>query len=333
MSEGLLQLLWSGTLLLLLLALSTALGVVLHRLAIELRVQPMKQRMEAARRALLVQLGGDPAARLPPELLELPMPELAELVDDLGQVVRGEAAMRLCRIGERLGLIEWLVARARSMRAGVRTEAVRRLLPFPAAEVTAVLVERLADPDFRVRAAAAAGLVGRAGQEHRLAHAARTDPALARPAAFPFWLRLAERLPERFGERFAERRELGTERLVLMLRAAAEAGLVQLAPAMAEETRASIPRVRLEAVRALLDLRHPLAFEALRRLAGDPDPGVRADIATLIGRRGLHAFASLLEEMRDDPSAAVRLRAQEARLRLRRREAPPASDPVPADGR
>ena len=312
--DALSRLIWQFTLLLVLLALVVVLLLVLRRLVAELRGEGLARAREQARRLILAHLRGDGPPLDRRELPALPTDYLIELVDELAQMVRGEGRDRLAALGERLGLVDRLLRVLCSWRPGLRVEAARRLAIYRGERVEEALREALSDRAPQVRVAAATALLGRERLPAGLLGQARRDPAFARPAAFPFWHRLAETRPDLFLELFDEPGPPG--RRVPMLRAAGVAGLARLAGRMVEDTASPDPAVRRAATMALLDLKHPLALDALRRLLADPDPRLRADAVIAVGRRKLRALLGRLRDLLEDPDPAVRFHAEEALLRL-----------------
>ncbi len=305
---------WQTTLVLVLIALLAVLVLVLRRLLAELRRERLTRRREVARRLILGRLRGSEEVPDPRELADLPTEFLIELVDELAQMVRGEGRTRLAALGRRLGLVDRLLADLRSWRPGRRQEAARRLALYGDRRVVPALREALDDPAPAVRVAAATALLGRDGTAEEPLRHARRDPAFSKPAAFAFWLRLAELLPDRFEELFAE--PCPAARRTVMLKAAGAAGLARLVPRIAADTVAADPAIRRAATLALLDLKHPLAFDALSRLLADPDPRLRAEAAIAVGRRRLPALLGALRDRLEDPDPTVRFRAEEAILRL-----------------
>ncbi len=312
--DALSRLIWQLTLLLVLVALLVVLMLVLRRLLEELRREALARRQAHARRLLLERLRDPAAAPGVPDLPELPADYLIELVDELAQMVRGEGRERLAALGERLGLRDRLLQSLRAWRPGLRVEAARRLAIYRGDRVVRALCRALFDRAPQVRLAAATALLDQDGLPVDLLHHARHDPAFSRPGAIGFWQRLAETRPDAFLRLFEE--PSPAARRVPMLRAAGVAGLTRLAERMIADTAAPEPAVRRAAVMALLDLKHPLALDALARLLADPDPRLRADAVVAVGRRRLLALLGMVRDRLDDPDPAVRFRAGEAVLRL-----------------
>jgi len=321
--EHVLWLVWQLTLLLVLLALLVLLVLVLRRLATELRGEQRSRQREAARRLILGRLRGGEAELDPAALRGLPAAFLIELIDELAQMVRGEGRERLAALGARLGLVDRLLRALRSWRPGLRAEAARRLAIYRGEKVTRALCTALSDAAAGTRVAAAAALVDRDAARRLLQSRARYDPALASPAAFPFWQRLAEQRPQAFAELFGEPCPPG--RRVVMLKAAGAAGLTALAESIAAEVASEEPAIRRAATMALLDLKHPLGLDALARMLNDPEPRLRADAVVAAGRRRLVGLLGLLRPCLEDPDPTVRFRAGEAVRRL-------GGTPLAADG-
>ncbi len=310
----LLRLVWLGTLALAAVALSVVLVLVLRRLLDEL-ARPRREAAEAEARRLLIGACRDAAASMETALRGLPPEFLLTLLDELTQVVRGEARRRLADVARRLGLVDRLLRDARSWRPGVRAEAARRLaLHLDSGEVRGVLLGLLGDRAGAVRLAAAEGLVEAADLRPAVIARALTDSAFTHPAARRFWQRLAQLDAERFTDLF--RRIVDAPRRLLLIEAAAAAGLVGLGPEIARASVEEAPELRRVAAEALLELGHPLAAAALERLANDSDAALRAAAAILIGRRQLARFRWNLQRLLEDPDPLVRFRAREAWLRI-----------------
>ncbi len=312
--EAVSRVIWQLALVLVLIGLLVVLVLVLRRLLEELRRDGLTRRREAARRLILAQLRRSATALEPDTLADLPADFLIELIDELAQMVRGEGRARLAELGRRLGLLDRLLEDLRSWRPGLRLEAARRLSIYRDEEVVPALSELLFDRAAPVRIAAATALLAHRTAVPDLLRHARLDPALSRPAAFPFWQRLAELRPESFERLFAT--PAPTVRRVVMLKAAGAAGLTRLAPRIAAEAGSPDPAIRRAATTALLDLKHPLALDALSRMLTDPEPRLRAEAVMAVGRRKLIALLGALRDRRDDPDPGVRFRAEEALLRL-----------------
>jgi HEAT repeat protein len=301
---------WSG----LGLGLAVALALVTRRWWLERRGGPSPQTARGLRRALLAALAADDRQRAVALLSGLDPRELLALVDELAQVVRGEARAGLVALAAGLGLPGHLRRELRSLRAGVRAVAATRLALFTDPATDAALLAALADRDPLVRLAAAESLAGRPAARAHLRTAALADPAFARGAAARFWNLLAQRDAELFAECFEaapdrRRRRLGIE-------AAARAGLVRFADAMVEASVSDDPELRRSATDALLALRHRAASAALERLLLDPEPALRAHAVALVAQSRLRRFAPHLLARLEDPDPLVRARAHEAALRL-----------------
>ncbi len=312
--DTVLWLVWQLTLLLVLLALLVLLVLVLRRLATELRGEQQVRQREAARRLILTRLRSGEAELEPAALRGLPAAFLIELIDELAQMVRGEGRERLAALGARLGLVDRLLRALRSWRPGLRAEAARRLAIYRGETVTRALCEALSDAAAGTRLAAAAALVDHDAAWSLLRTRARHDPALASPAAFIFWLRLAEQRPQAFAELFDE--PCPADRRVVMLKAAGAAGMTALAERIAAEATSEEPAIRRAATMALLDLKHPLGLDALARMLSDPEPRLRAEAVVAVGRRRLLGLLGLLRTCLEDPDPTVRFRAGEAVRRL-----------------
>ncbi len=312
--DPLLSAIWSATWSGVGLGLAVALALVARRWWLERRDATSPQTARGLRQALLAALAADDR-RQAAALLEGRDPrELLALVDELAQVVRGEARAGLVALAAGLGLDDHLRRELRSLRAGVRAAAAARLALFADPATDAALLAALGDRDPLVRLAAAESLAGRPAARERLRAAALADPAFAGGAAARFWNLLAQRDPDLFAVLFEAARDPRRRRLGI--EAAARAGLVRFADAMVEASVSGDPELRRSATGALLTLRHRAAFAALERLLLDPEPTLRAHAVALVAQSRLRRFAPQLLARLEDPDPLVRARAHEAALRM-----------------
>lgn len=294
--------------------IAVAVAILARRWWQERRSRGTSGESRTLRQALLAALAAEDRRQAALLLQDHDARAVLSLVDELAQVVRGEARAALISMAAELGVADRLRRELRSLRPGVRAAAAARLALFSDPATDAALMAALFDRNPLVRLAAAEGLAGRAPARPCLRTVALTDPAFARGAAARFWNLLAQRDPELFADCFAAASD--ARRRQLAIEAAARAGLVRFAEAMVEASLSADPELRRSATTALLTLRHRAAFAALERLLLDPEPALRAYAIMLVVQASLRRFAPQLLARLEDPDPLVRARAHEAAVRM-----------------
>jgi len=328
--DRLLRFIWLASLALASTGFLVMVGLVVRRYLQELRDRRLEPGRDQARRGLLMSLQGNHERGLPPVVAGLPRGELAELIDEIAQMVRGEPARRLAEIGRAAGIEAMLQDRLVRGRPAARREAARRLALFADQATREVLHAALDDRDGRVRLAAARALLTFEGEVAPLARRLLADPITETQPAKSFLHELAARDPDLLAAHAAD--EASPARLTLIIEALAATGLVALVPTIAAFAGHAEAPVRVAVLRGLAGLGHPrgrrLATEALSdaapavrlaalrllasaprpaepalitRLVADPDPGVRRLAAEIMAR---HAAAEAARETRPAAVAA-----------------------------
>lgn len=202
---------------------------------------------------------------------------LTELLARYGRAMHGEARTRLAALSRELGICQEVAAGLGSRRGWKRAAAAFRLGDLGAEAITELIVA-LADPDRRVRNAAARSL-------GRLEAVEAVEPLVVALA----------------GGRIA--------------RAVAGQALLDIGTAAALKLDRLLsspdPQVRAAAAELLgrLAVGHsPILVAAVE----DPNPVVRVAVARAFGRLGTRSAARVLPEMLDDPVAYVRAAAATA---------------------
>lgn len=283
----LLWLLWALILMLIAVVMALLAGLALGRL-----VSTVLERRRAARRqALMTRVlahldqpeGSEIAGAAPGPHLAA---DFASVLREVAGLVRGGSRARLIALARDLGMVEHLLVRLGHWQAGVRAAAARDLHLFDEPRILGELRARLVDQSYEVRLAAARSLVQMGAVEEV---AALIPPLAGHEGRAP---------PRRLGRLFFElARSHGT----------------QVVDVVRSDMPAAVRELALEALVAAPDI-GPIV--AIRAVAGDVEPTVRAAGFRTLARLGHPAARHAIERGLRDPVAEVRIEALRCAARL-----------------
>ncbi len=319
------RLIWQTTLALVAVGLVLITGLVLHRLLEEWREKRHRPARDALRRRLLASLNAPVAgessatdgAAAPRQSLArgLPLAATARLVDELAQIVRGEARLQLAAFAAATGVERYWLKRLGSRGTRYRQEALRCLALLATERTVGALQDCLASGDDRLRLSAAEALAHHPTLAGDLVSRMMGDPAAGLRPATRFWHRIAEVAPESLIAHLdaaAARPPL----LCRLIEALADAGHVAAAgpiEACLGEAGEAVDRAILA---ALQRLRHPAMLRVARRLARAADPATRRAALAVLKGRARPADLELIESLAADPIADIRTAAATTLARL-----------------
>ncbi len=319
--DFLMRLIWQATLALVAIGLVLSAGLVLRRLFEEWAVARHRPAREGLRKALLAHLNR-PSADLLAAPAGLPLAETARLVDELAQIVRGDARVRLAAFAVGAGIERYWLRRLRSATTLRRLDAVRCLGLLGTPKARGALTSMLERGDARYRLAAAEALAQDADLAAWLVERLLVDPASRSRHAARFWHRLAASAPATVVACLA-RADVDTALLVRLLEALGDAGHTAAASeieALLGRHDATVDRTTL----ATLDrLNHPAVLRCARALGLATEAESRRAALGVLERRGRSRDAELISALAGDPVADIAAAAQRLLARLR---------PATADG-
>ena len=314
------RLIWQTTLALVAVGLLLMTGLVLHRLLEEWRDKRHRPAREALRRRLLTDLNAPSSAPSAPLAhqaphRELPIGETARLVDELAQIVRGDARVRLAAFAEAAGVERFWLKRLRSRRAPYRHEAARCLALLGTSSTRGALEVCLSTGDGRLRLAAAEALAHQPALAAELVARLVDDPAARGRHAARFWHRIAVVAPQVLVEQLAPAAGK-RQQLSRMIEALGDAGHVAAAgriEALVEQHGEAVDRAALV---ALQRLQHPAMLRVARRLATAIEPETRRAALMVLKERARPADLDLIQRLATDPLSDIKATAQAILERL-----------------
>jgi|GEM_PF-3674176 len=319
------RLIWTTTLVLVAIGLVLMTALVVHRLFEEWREARYRPARETLRKALLVSLNrADAVPSAPPP--GLPVAETARLVDELAQIVRGDARRRLAAFAVGAGVEQHWLRRLRSRLTPYRFDAARCLALLDTAASREALGACLAQGSPRLRLAAAEALAQDPAKAGALAASFAVEPLARSRAATRFWHRIATVAPDALVDR------LGAEtvppdlaiRLVEALGDAGHSAAAARIRALVGYHSDSLDRAALA---ALDRLKHPFVMQAARTLATATAPDSRRAALAVLARRAREQDLDVVQSLADDPISDI---GDAARAILTRLAAPAAPGAEPA---
>lgn len=321
----LMRLIWQATLALVAIGLVLIAGLVLRRLVEEWTTARHLPARERLRKALLASLNrpSGPAVAAP---AGLPVAEMARLVDELAQIVRGDARERLAAFAVAAGVERFWLGRLRSPATLRRLDAVRCLGLFATPRTRRALTAMLERGDARHRLAAAEALAQDPSLAGGLVERLIADRVGRGRHATRFWHRLATIAPETVVACLG-RVDVDAPLLIRLLEALGDAGHA----AAAVEIEALLGRhgaVVDRAALATLDrLNHPAVLRCARALGVALEADSRRAALAVLERRGRTRDRELVSGLARDPIADIAAAARQLLLRL---EAATADGAIPA---
>lgn len=320
--DVLMRLIWQASLVLVAFGLIVMTGLVLRRLLEEWQDERHRPARERLRKSLLTSLNqpAGPTAKpvLEPALhpgLGLPVAEIARLVDELAQIVRGDARQRLAAFATTVGVEQLWLRRLASRLPRFRIEAARCLTLLRTPRSRAALQAALEHGDSRLRLAAAEALADDPARAAAIADRLLGDPAGKGRHAKRFWYRLAMVAPTVLVERL-EAGDADPGQLVHLIEALADASHV----AAGSQLEGSVGRhgalVDRAALRALDRLNHPAVIRVAGRLALSGRPDCRRAVVDVLTVRARAKDLELLRTLVADPVPEIAAAAQLIHERL-----------------
>lgn len=316
------RLIWQTTLVLVAVGLVLMTGLVIRRLLEERRDARHRPAREALRKSLLASLNR-PDGTPPTPPAGLPIAETARLVDELAQIVRGDARARLAAFAIQAGVERHWLHSLRAWRFAYRLEAVRCLALLPSETSRAALTACLENGSPRLELAAAEALAHDPTAARALVERFAQKPRARGRHATRFWQRIAMIAPEALVEQLGSA-ELSPELAMRLVEALGEAGhSAAAAPieALVGFHGASLDRAALV---ALDRLKHPLVMRAARALAVATEPDSRRAALAVLTRRAGRKDLDILATLAEDPISDIGRAAATALARLAAPAAPGA---------
>lgn len=308
--DALMRLIWQTTLILVAFGLLIMAGLVVRRLLEEWRHARHRPARERLRQALLGSLNRPATADGVPTAGAalaggLPRAEIARLVDELAQMVRGEARRRLAAFAVDAGVERLWLGRLASRFAPLRLDAARCLALFDTPAVRAALEARLAGREPALRLAAAEALAQDPACAAQLMARLANDPVWLGRQAGRFWHRLAASAPETLVARLtaAARDDDDTDPRLLarLVEALGEVGHAAAAAPIEALLGGHGPALDRAALTALDRLKHPAVVRAARALAVSTDDASRRAAMAVLALRARARDLELLTGMTRDP--------------------------------
>lgn len=321
----LMRLIWQATLVLVAFGLVMMAGLVLRRLLEERTTARHAPAREALRRALLRSLNG-PVAISVAVPAGLPVEEVARLVDELAQMVRGDARVRLAAFAVDAGVERFWLGRLRSLALLRRLEAARCLGLLTTTSTRAALDGLLQRQNPRHRLAAAEALAQDPKVAAGLVERLLLDPAMRGRHAARLWHRLAVGAPEAVAT-CLERADLDAPLLIRLLEALGDVGHVGAAGAIEALSGRHGSALDLAVLATLDRLNHPAVLRCARSLGVAPEAESRRAALAVLERRGRPADLALVSTLARDPVPGI---ARAAGALLPRLQPAPAKGALPA---
>jgi len=319
------RLIWQTTLVLVAVGLLLMTALVIRRLLEERRDARHRPAREALRKSLLSSLNR-PDATPPATPPDLPIAETARLVDELAQIVRGDARARLAAFAVEAGVERHWLRRLGSWHTAYRLEAVRCLALLESETSRAALTACLEHGAPRLQLAAA----------EALAH----DPALARALAerfagksqsrsrhaTRFWHRIAMVAPDALVEQLGAA-DLSPDLAIRLVEALGDTGHSAAATRIEALVGYHGDVLDRAALGALDRLKHPLVMRAARALATATAPDSRRAALAVLARRARTKDLDIIANLAEDPIGDI---GQNARALLEHLAAQAAPGAEPA---
>lgn len=234
-------------------------------------------------------------------------------VSHLSRLVRGEDRVRLTAFVDRYDLVDPVLARTRRRRTARRVDAVRTLGSVGGVQAITALQDMLRhDRSLPVRLEAATMLARLEALPP--ANVLLDELSLEHVPITPLHHALFRALaPLRTDELLKlARRSFPPALRAMIVDALGWTDDYSTLGAIEQASGSPEPEVRLAALAAGTRLNHPAAAKWIMPLLADPEQSVRAQTARACATMGLRSALPAIEQMRQDPSRWVRLRANEA---------------------
>jgi HEAT repeat protein len=319
------RLIWQTTLVLVATGLVLMAGLVLRRLLEEWRESRHRPAREQLRKSLLASLNG-PVGNTPAPPPGLPIAETARLVDELAQIVRGDARQRLAAFAVEAGVERHWLRRLGSRLTPYRLEAARCLALLDTERSRAALAACLEHKSPRLRLAAAEALAHDPKLAATLAARFAAEPSASGRHATRFWHRIATIAPDKLVECLGAA-ELRPELGVRLVEALGDAGHGAAAAGIEALIGCHGAALDRAALAALDRLKHPLVMRATVSLAAAADPESRRAAVAVLARRGRTKDLEILQTLAADPVTDIAIAANAILARL---AAPAATGAQPA---
>ncbi len=314
------RLIWQTTLALVAIGLVLMSGLVLRRLLEEWWDARHRPAREALRKSLLLSLNQSAAA--PPAVPRgLPVAETARLVDELAQIVRGDARTRLAAFAVAAGIERHWLQRLRSRLTAYRFDAARCLALLDTERSRAALAACLEQGPPRLKLAAAEALAQDAVQAAALAARFAAEPAAHGRHANRFWHRIATVAPDALVG-WLEDPNLPTALAIRLVEALGDAGHSAAANRIEALVGFHGDELDRAALAALDRLKHPLVMRAARSLATAKEPDSRRAALAVLARRARPRDIEIVQALAGDPISDIGEAASAILARLAPRAAP-----------
>jgi hypothetical protein len=302
------RLIWQASLVLVAIGLTLMTALVLRRLLEEWRDERHRPARDRLRKSLLGSLNqpAEPTGA-PIETsrdLGLPVAEIARLVDELAQIVRGDARLRLAAFAASAGVEQLWLRRLGSRLPRFRIEAARCLTLLRTPRTQAALHAALAHSDSRLRLAAAEALADDPERADAIADRLLADPAGQGRHAKRFWHRLAMVAPMVLVERLTEA-DVAPASLVRLVDALGDAGHVAAGGKLEGLVGRHGALVDRASLRALDRLNHPAVMRVAGRLAESGQLESRRAAIDVLSVRARVKDLELLRSLATDPVTEI----------------------------
>lgn len=297
--DTLMRLIWQTTLVLVAFGLLLMAALVVRRLLEEWRSARHRPARERLRRSLLASLNRPDGVAASTDI-GLPLPETARLIDELAQIVRGEARRRLAAFATDAGVERLWLKRLGSRMGPLRLDAARCLALFSTSAVKHALFARLAGRDRALRLVAAEALAHDPALAAELVARLAEDPGALGRRAVRVWHRLAVTAPETLTARLLVS-DADPRLLHRLIEALAEVGHVAAAGPIESLVGRHGAAFDQGALAALDRLNHPAVMRVARQLATSADAASRRAALTVLGHRAKVRDLELLAGLSRDP--------------------------------
>lgn len=299
------RLIWQASLVLVAIGLTLMTALVLRRLLEEWRDERHRPARDRLRKSLLASLNqpAGPTSEPSPDL-GLPVAEVARLVDELAQIVRGDSRQRLAAFAMSAGVERLWLRRLGSRMPRFRIEAARCLTLLRTPRTQAALQSALAHRDSRLRLAAAEALADDPARAAEIADRLLADPAGKARHAKRFWHRLAMVAPTVLVERLAVS-DADPGLLVRLIDALGEAGHVAAGGKLEGLVGRRGALVDRASLKALDRLNHPAVMRVAHRLAESGQLESRQAALDVLSVRARAKDLELLRALSTDPVTEI----------------------------
>lgn len=306
-----LQAVWLFSLLLAAISVLGMLLLVVRRVLLNWRDARLVRRRGELSERLLYWLASE--SDLPPHVARRDQDILVDLVFELLRLVRGDSEAKLRTLLNDSGALDRELAQLERGGRAARLKAARRLAYFNDGRIAPLLRRTMAhDKRKDVRLAAASSLV----EMNAIKDLAQFVRELG--VGTEEHSRILYFLFRKFGPGYVGQlvdllqADVPDMAKALALDALGRSGAYEAIPVIAGYLDNPSLDIRSQALRALADLGHPLAADAVRRGLQDKAWPVRAAAAQAAGRIGLQESSESLKSLLDDDQWWVRHRAAEA---------------------